>query len=78
MKKLFTLFFFLCSILIGKAQVVNPQFENATGLSGINYFGSTFSHAWSDINRDNFADFFTTNHGRPNLFLNNKMGLLIR
>ena len=49
MKKLFTLFFFLCSILIGKAQVVNPQFENATSLSGINYFGSTFSHAWSDI-----------------------------
>jgi hypothetical protein len=74
MKKLFTLFFFLCSILIGKAQVVNPQFENATSLSGINYFGSTFSHAWSDINRDNFADFFTTNHGRPNLFLNNKNG----
>jgi hypothetical protein len=74
MKKLFTLSILFCSIIIGKSQLVTPQFESATSLSGINYFGSTFSHAWSDINRDNFADFFTTNHGRPTLFLNNKNG----
>ena len=74
MKKLTILSFLFFVIINSKSQVVTPQFENATIASGINYFGSTFSHAWSDINRDNFEDLFCSNHGRPLLFINNKNG----
>lgn len=49
-------------------------FTEKTAESGINYAGTTFGHAWSDINNDGYMDFVISNHGFPTLFINNQDG----
>lgn len=67
---LFILISFLSSISKGQ----NITFSNATSPAGIAYFGSTWSNVWADVNKDNYYDFFSTNHGFPSLYMNNKNG----
>ncbi|MBX7227109.1 MAG: FG-GAP-like repeat-containing protein [Chitinophagales bacterium] len=65
------LVFCCCFLLHVFGQEPNTRFEKAANNAGITYFGSTWSHAWADINKDGFEDFFCTNHGFPYLYINN-------
>lgn len=60
------------------AQVPVPEegsiFREITREAGITYSGTSFGHVWIDVNKNGFPDLFTTGHGKPQFYMNNKDG----
>ncbi len=66
-----------CNLSLGQVKYEMEDgsiFREVTEEAGITYQGTSFGHAWSDINLDGYPDLVSTGHGRARLYINQKDG----